>query len=53
MVNLALEEAGVPVLEFPVDPVDGNTWDDQTMRSMVSQFIETRVAPTQARRRGG
>ncbi len=48
MVNIALEEAGIPVLEFPVDPVDGNTWDDQKMRTLVSEFIETRLATRKA-----
>jgi hypothetical protein len=52
MVNLALEAADIPVLEFPVDPVDGNTWDEQKLRTLVSRFIEERVAPAQARRRG-
>jgi benzoyl-CoA reductase/2-hydroxyglutaryl-CoA dehydratase subunit BcrC/BadD/HgdB len=43
MVNVALEEAGIPVLEFPVDAVDGNTWDDQKMRALVGDFIESRL----------
>jgi hypothetical protein len=44
-VNRALEEAGIPVLEFPVDAVDGNTWDDAKMRHLVSTFIEERLMP--------
>jgi hypothetical protein len=44
MVNLALEEAGIAVLDFPVDPVDANTWDDAKLRALVSDFIETRLA---------
>ena len=49
-VNQALEEAGIPVLDFPVDAVDGNTWDDAKMRALVSRFIEDRVAPSKARK---
>jgi hypothetical protein len=44
-VNRALEEAGIPVLEFPVDAVGGNTWDDAKMRHLVSTFIEERLMP--------
>ena len=44
-INRALEEAGIPVLEFPVDAVDGNTWDDAKMRQLVSTFIEERLMP--------
>ena len=37
MVNRQLEEAGCPILDFPVDPVDGrNTWDDAKMKALVS-----------------
>ena len=28
IINVALEENGIPVLDFPVDPVDADTWDD-------------------------
>jgi benzoyl-CoA reductase subunit B len=45
IINLALEEHGIPVLDFPVDPVDANSWDDTRMRHLVSEFIEQRVAP--------
>ncbi|MBV9580540.1 MAG: 2-hydroxyacyl-CoA dehydratase, partial [Chloroflexi bacterium] len=44
MVNIALEEAGIPVLEWDVDPVDANTWDESRFRQLVSEFIEQRVA---------
>jgi hypothetical protein len=44
MVNIALEEAGIPVLEWDVDPVDANTWDETKFRTLVSEFIEQRVA---------
>ncbi|HLZ26822.1 MAG TPA: 2-hydroxyacyl-CoA dehydratase family protein [Chloroflexota bacterium] len=50
MVNIALEEADIPVLEFPVDPVDANTWDDAKFRKLVGDFIEQRLAPARARR---
>jgi hypothetical protein len=46
MINVALEEAGIPILDFPVDPVDGNTWDDEKMWALVSEFIEQRVIPS-------
>ena len=52
IINLALEEHGIPVLDFPVDPVDANSWDDDKMRRLVSEFIEQRVAPLAAARRG-
>jgi hypothetical protein len=50
MINVALEEANIPVLEWDVDPVDANTWDEERFRQLVSDFIEQRVAPVQARR---
>lgn len=51
MVNVALEEAGIPVLDFPVDPVDANKWDDATSAAMISRFIEERVIPMAEARR--
>jgi hypothetical protein len=50
-VNVALEEAGLPVLDFPVDPVDANKWDDKKSAAMISQFIEERVIPMAEKRR--
>ena len=44
IINVALEEAGIPVMEWDVDPVDANTWDEAKFRQLVSAFIETRVA---------
>ena len=44
MVNVALEEAGIPVMEWDVDPVDANTWDETRFRQLVGDFIEQRVA---------
>jgi benzoyl-CoA reductase subunit B len=50
IINVALEDNGIPVLDFPVDPVDANSWDDAKMRALVSEFIETRVAPARTAR---
>jgi hypothetical protein len=33
-----------------VDPVDGNTWDDEKMWALVSDFIEQRVMPSMKNR---
>jgi len=43
IINRALEENNIPVLDFPVDPVDANTWDDDRLRGLVSAFIENRI----------
>lgn len=51
MINVALEEAGIPILDFPVDAVDGNTWDDAKMSALVSNFIEDRVLPSIEKRK--
>jgi hypothetical protein len=51
MINVALEEVGVPVLNFPVDAVDSNSWDQDRMWKLVGDFIEQRVAPAKAERR--
>jgi hypothetical protein len=39
----ALEAEGIPVLDLPVDPVDGHKWNDVEVRRRVVDFIETRV----------
>lgn len=39
-----LERNGFPVLELPVDPVDGRSWDTERMRSIVESFINERLA---------
>ncbi|MES1203260.1 MAG: 2-hydroxyacyl-CoA dehydratase family protein [Pseudomonadota bacterium] len=49
MINLALEEEGIPILDFPVDAVDGNTWDQARISALVSDFIENRVIPAARR----
>jgi hypothetical protein len=33
-----------------VDPVDANTWDEATLKQLVSQFIEQRLAPARKQR---
>ena len=43
IINVALEENDIPVLDFPVDAVDANSWDDDRMWKLVSGFIETRL----------
>jgi benzoyl-CoA reductase subunit B len=53
IINVALEEEGIPILDFPVDPVDGNTWDEAKMKALVEDFIENRVAPAKKRRMQG
>jgi benzoyl-CoA reductase subunit B len=40
----ALEEAGIPTMVIPVDPVDGRTWDEDRVTDMMHEFFERRVA---------
>lgn len=42
--KLALEKAGIPVLELRASAVDARQWDDDAMRARVAAFIEERVA---------
>ena len=42
-ITRALEEAGVALLDLPVDPVDARSWDDDRMRALVADFIERRL----------
>jgi hypothetical protein len=51
LITRALEEEGIPILDFPVDAVDGNTWDQQKISKLVCDFIEQRVIPAANRRR--
>ncbi len=44
-ISRALRDAGVPVLDLPVDPVDARSWDDDRMRSLVVEFIERELEP--------
>lgn len=50
MTTVALEEAGIPILEFPVDVMGEGGANDRRMREMVAQFIETRLAPVRSAR---
>ena len=40
---LALEEAGLPVLCLEASMVDARLWDDDKMKRLVSDFIESRI----------
>ncbi|MDF0599293.1 2-hydroxyacyl-CoA dehydratase family protein [Psychromarinibacter sp. C21-152] len=42
--KLALEAAGIPVLEIRASAVDARQWDDDAQRARVAAFIEERVA---------
>ncbi len=42
--KLALEAAGIPVLEIRASAVDARQWDDEAQRARVAAFIEERVA---------
>ena len=42
--KLALEKAGVPVLELRADPNDNRSWRDDEMRAQLRRFIETRLS---------
>jgi len=44
-ITRALDAAGIPVLDLPVDPVDARSWDDDRMRALVVDFIEQRLEP--------
>jgi hypothetical protein len=51
-VDRALESAGVPVLRITGDSADARGWDEETYRAAIGDFIERRVEPVAARRRG-
>ena len=40
----ALEDAGIPTMVIPVDPVDGRTWDEDRVNDLMQDFLENRVA---------
>lgn len=42
--KLALEAAGIPVLEIRASAVDARLWDDNANRSLVERFIEERIS---------
>lgn len=41
--RMALEQAGIPVVELHANMVDARQWDDEKMRRTVEAFIETRL----------
>ncbi|MFC1867275.1 2-hydroxyacyl-CoA dehydratase subunit D [Thermodesulfobacteriota bacterium] len=41
--RMAFENAGIPVLPIYADNVDARAWDDEQIKSQVSDFIETRI----------
>jgi benzoyl-CoA reductase subunit B len=43
LTQIALEEAGLPVLALEANMVDSRLWDDSAMTAQVSQFLNTRV----------
>jgi hypothetical protein len=45
----ALEAAGIPVLNFPVDPVDARTWDEEKLRALMTDFLENRLGAERIR----
>jgi hypothetical protein len=40
---MALEDAGIPVLEIRADNVDARTWDDAHFNAEFEKFLETRL----------
>lgn len=43
MTKLALEAAGIPVVELHANMVDARLWDNEKMTRLVEEFIETRI----------
>jgi hypothetical protein len=43
MTKLALEAAGIPVVELHANMVDARLWNDEEMTRTVEEFIETRI----------
>ena len=39
------ENAGIPLLTIYADVVDAREWDDEKVKSQVSNFIEERLLP--------
>lgn len=48
LTKIALERAGIPVVELHANMVDARLWDDAAMRRTVEEFIEQRL-PSRAR----
>jgi hypothetical protein len=51
-VTRSLEEAGIPVLEIDANNADAREWDEQRFVAELTSFVEERVEPVAARRRG-
>ena len=45
-IQIAFEKAGIPVLPIYADVVDAREWDDEKIKFLVSDFIESRVIPS-------
>lgn len=43
MTKLALEAAGIPVVELHANMVDAREWDDEKMTHLVEEFLTTRI----------
>lgn len=43
--KIAFEDAGIPLLTIYADVVDAREWDDEKVKSQVSNFIEERLLP--------
>lgn len=41
-ISMTLEKAGIPVLPIYADAVDAREWDDESIKALVSKFIEER-----------
>lgn len=42
-ITRTLEEQGIPVLPFPVDPVNARTWDEPKLNALMTDFLERRL----------
>jgi hypothetical protein len=42
-ISRTLENEGIPVLPFPVDPVNAKTWDEGKLNRLMTDFIEQRL----------
>ena len=42
-ITRTLEDQGIPVLPFPVDPVNAKTWDEDKLNKLMTDFIEQRL----------
>ena len=42
-ITRTLEERGIKVLPFPVDPVNSKTWDEPRLNALMTDFLEQRL----------